>query len=205
MPRDTRQALIDAAVVVFGEIGFANCEIDDVLQRAKVTWDLFFDHFPSKDALAGAIIEEADTHTEQAMAGAMSMPASTLENLIVASFMTADMAERNALVRTAHLLRQRTLPPTSTTPGVLSWSITEAAIKTAVMDGDLLDDVDAEATVLTIQSALLGSHLLGRVTADDAFGRIAKIWRTILRAIARAERLPYLDALVIRISEQYSS
>lgn len=205
MESQTRQTIIESAIAIFGEVGFANTELDDVLERAGVTWDKFFANFPTKDALAVAIIEQADTQTEDVMLGAMSFPASSLENLIVTSLVITDMAQRDPLVQTAHALRQRTLSPGSATPRPPYWAITETAIKMAITDGDLREDIDVDATVLTIQAALLGSNMLAGATAEDVFGRIAKVWATILRAIAHPARLPALELFVDRVSQQYSS
>jgi TetR/AcrR family transcriptional repressor of nem operon len=49
---DSRQKLLDAAISLVREKGYAATSVDQVCQRAGVTKGAFFHHFKSKDALA---------------------------------------------------------------------------------------------------------------------------------------------------------
>ncbi len=69
---DTRQTIIDVAVDLFSEVGYANTEIHDMLKRAGITKGAFYNHFPTKEAVAAAIIVEADLRTRDVILGAMS-------------------------------------------------------------------------------------------------------------------------------------
>ena len=205
---DTRQTIIDAAVDLFSEVGYANTEIHDILKRAGITKGAFYNHFPTKEAVAAAIIAEADLRTDDVILGVMSSAASTLENLIVASLAVTDMIQRDSLARIANLLRPTSIRPNPTAPdtfGTSPWSITETAIKTAIADGDLLDDIDIEAVALTIRAAILGARLLPDTAAEDVFGRVAKVWQVILRGSVPAQKLPYFGLFVTRVAEQYST
>ena len=205
---DTRQTIIDAAVEVVSEVGYANTEIHDILKRAGITKGAFYNHFPTKEAVAAAIIAEADLRTHDVILGVMSSAASTLENLIVATLAVTDMTERDSLARIANLLRQMLIRPNAAAPntfGTSPWSITETAIKTAIADGDLLDDIDTDAVALTIQAALLGARLLPETAAEDVFGRVGKVWQVILRGSVPPQKLPYFELFATRVAEQYST
>ncbi len=204
--QDLRQSIIDAAVTLFGKAGYANVEVHDILKRAGITKGAFFSHFPTKDALAAAIISEADVRTRDVELGTMSSAASALENLIVATLVVADMTMRDDLTRVANVLRQRFVLSNPAPPEALcvpSWSLTEAALKTAIADGDLLDDIDVDATTLTIRSAVLGTTLLSDATADDVFGRIARVWQVLLRGNVPPHRLPHFEHFVTRVAARY--
>lgn len=48
-----RQAMIDAAVAEFGEMGFGNAGMDAIASRAKVSKRTLYNRFSSKEALFG--------------------------------------------------------------------------------------------------------------------------------------------------------
>jgi TetR/AcrR family transcriptional regulator, transcriptional repressor for nem operon len=52
--RNARRKLLDAAVCVIREKGYAATSVDDLCAKAGVTKGAFFHHFPSKDSLAVA-------------------------------------------------------------------------------------------------------------------------------------------------------
>lgn len=54
----TRQAVLVAAAEVIGERGYEAATIAEIIQRAQVTKGALYFHFPSKDALARAVIAE---------------------------------------------------------------------------------------------------------------------------------------------------
>ncbi|MFI5680991.1 ScbR family autoregulator-binding transcription factor [Streptomyces cellulosae] len=57
----TRRAILEAAAAVFDELGYEAATISEVLKRADVTKGAFYFHFPSKEALAGGVLELAVT------------------------------------------------------------------------------------------------------------------------------------------------
>ena len=54
----TRQRIIDAAVILFAENGYADTGLNDITAAAKVTTGAFYYHFASKESVANAIIRE---------------------------------------------------------------------------------------------------------------------------------------------------
>jgi TetR/AcrR family transcriptional repressor of nem operon len=53
----TKQRILDAALLVFREQGYAATTVDDLCRAANVTKGAFFHHFESKEAVALAAIE----------------------------------------------------------------------------------------------------------------------------------------------------
>jgi AcrR family transcriptional regulator len=53
----TRQAIVDAAYYLFRQRGFARVSLDDIALGATVTKRTLYNHFTSKDALLGAVLE----------------------------------------------------------------------------------------------------------------------------------------------------
>jgi len=56
-PATTRQRLIDAALYLFWERGFANTSMSELLSRAEVNSGSFYHFFESKEALLKAVLE----------------------------------------------------------------------------------------------------------------------------------------------------
>jgi AcrR family transcriptional regulator len=56
--RDTREELMEAALAVFAERGYREASVDDVAERAGYSKGAFYWHFPSKDDLFYALLEE---------------------------------------------------------------------------------------------------------------------------------------------------
>ena len=90
MPRDgtaTRTAILDAAEGLILDRGFAGTPVDEVTRAAGVTKGAFFHHFPSKQALAQALIEryaDADLgHLERKLRRAEELSTDPLQQLLV--------------------------------------------------------------------------------------------------------------------------
>lgn len=60
-----REKLLDAALRLIRERGFAACSVDDLCADAGVTKGAFFHHFPSKEALGVAAAQHWSTTTER--------------------------------------------------------------------------------------------------------------------------------------------
>ena len=50
--QETRARILEAAVELFGEVGFEATKVADVCERADVARQTFFNHFPSKSWLS---------------------------------------------------------------------------------------------------------------------------------------------------------
>jgi len=62
-PASARQRLLDAAVLIVRQKGFAATSVDDLCREAGVTKGAFFHHFASKDALGVAAADHWSTMT----------------------------------------------------------------------------------------------------------------------------------------------
>lgn len=71
--RANRRRLLDAAVAVFAERG-ADAEIREVAERAGLAVGTVYNHFPSKEDLLAAVVEEAASQCEAALNAALAEP-----------------------------------------------------------------------------------------------------------------------------------
>jgi TetR/AcrR family transcriptional regulator, transcriptional repressor for nem operon len=63
----TRRRIVGHATLLMYEKGYARTTIDDVIAAAEVTKGSFYFHFPSKEELGYAVIENASEHILSSM------------------------------------------------------------------------------------------------------------------------------------------
>ena len=77
----TREAIITAAAQVFQRSGYAAASLDEIAQAADVTKGALYFHFPSKAALAAAILREHHAAWERTAAAAPTWNLNALDTL----------------------------------------------------------------------------------------------------------------------------
>lgn len=70
----TRRAILDAAVALSRQVGFAKVTVRDICQAAGVTTGAFYHHFESKDALLNQGFNSLDAYLEEALSGMEGRP-----------------------------------------------------------------------------------------------------------------------------------
>ena len=202
----TRKTIILAAVELFDTVGYGSTTMGHIIDRAGITKGAFYYHFPTKESVAAAIIEDADTVIEVSTASAFGSPsAPMLECLIRTSFISADVTRNNALVRVGNLLRQalNQISPSGAAPYLVWRKVVIAMVRGAAAEGDVQDGIDVEALGHAIWSSLVGTALLSGATGEDPIPRLAQVWEITLRGVVPAESLPYFNAFVTRTAQQY--
>jgi AcrR family transcriptional regulator len=81
---DLRRALLDAARAVLREQGPDACSLREVARRAGVSHAAPYHHFPSREALLGALAEEAFAEMDRGMAEAQAAAPEAPEAQLVA-------------------------------------------------------------------------------------------------------------------------
>jgi AcrR family transcriptional regulator len=68
----TRQALVEGAVELFTERGYAGTSLDEIAKRAQVTKGALYHHFAGKSALFEAVFDTVDSIAVAKLSGALS-------------------------------------------------------------------------------------------------------------------------------------
>jgi AcrR family transcriptional regulator len=112
----TRQKILDAAIDLFSQVGYAAAGLGELIERAGMTKGALYHHFDSKDALATAIIEQGTNLTRDAFRHVCQSSSPALENMIHGVFVVTDLlvsdkrpAQPNNSPRTGRI-QQRSLP-----------------------------------------------------------------------------------------------
>lgn len=194
----TRRRIVGAAVELFGDAGFGMVDMVDVIALAGVSKGACYYHFPTKQSLAAAIIEESNARIAAAMAPLWESEAPAMHRLIIATFRFLELVETDATARIGYQLRQSLRE--SRAPGTRYQGDTEVVftdrLKKAMRDGHVRADINPEHTAYTLFTSLVGCQLLAEPFGDDPLKRFAEVWEFVLRAIATDEHLPALEEVV---------
>jgi AcrR family transcriptional regulator len=198
----TRRKILDAAVDVFNEVGYATADRGAIIERTGMTKGAFYHHFDSMEALASAIIEEGAKLVVTEL-GAMSDSFSpALENILHSTFITADLFASNKVVRTAERL---TLAfgkfNDAATAAYTTWveAMTVQA-RRAIAEGDIRAELDPHVVSESIIAATFGARILGPTPAgsNDLIRRLTQIWELLFPAIVTDASLGYYREFLAR-------
>ncbi|MEU6347759.1 ScbR family autoregulator-binding transcription factor [Streptomyces sp. NPDC047072] len=189
----TRRTIIEAAGAVFDEYGYAASTIAMVLERADVTKGALYFHFPSKESLAQAVLDE------QLSLGAVPPHPCKLQEIIDITFVFGQRLLGNPLLKGSVRLTvdQCSAPGVDHTGPFRQWGDhLEDMLHTARDQGELLPTVEPRDTAELLVGAFAGVQLMSRALSgrDDLGHRIAVMWRHILPGVAVPGLLPALDS-----------
>lgn len=114
---DLRRALLDAARAVLREQGPEGCSLREVARRAGVTHAAPYHHFPSREALLGALAAEAYAELDRAMAEAQAAAPAEPQAQLVAVGMGYLLHALRDPARFRLMTRPEHLAPAARPPG----------------------------------------------------------------------------------------
>lgn len=198
----TRRKILDAAVDVFTEVGFASADRGAIIERTGMTKGAFYHHFDSMEALATAIIDDGANLVVSEL-GAMSDSFSpALENILHGTFVTADLFATNRVVRTAE---QLTLAfgkfNDSAGKAYVAWiEAVTAEARRAIAEGDIREELDPRLVSESIIGATFGARMMGQNTGDgnDLVRRLTYMWELLFPAIVTETSLGYYREFLAR-------
>lgn len=204
----TRRRIIDSAVALINEIGYPASGLADIIERAELTKGALYYHFESKEAVATAIIEEGMDTILGAFRSAGRSGSPAMENIVHGWFVVADAIAADSIARAACRLL-RTFggfnPAAKAAYGVLEAEFSER-VRSAVDQGDVRSDIDADAVVATVLASMLGAELVSSAMTDgrDLRRRFAGTLEILLPAIVTGESLGYYREFLARQSMRIS-
>src|SRR5580693_383233 len=137
----TRQKILNAAMDLFSEVGYAAAGLGEIIERAGMTKGALYHHFDSKEALATAIIEQGDNLPRDVFGHVCQSSSPALENLIHGVFVVTDLLVSDKAARTAEQLARGLAEFNNAAshvwPNRLDAMTTQA--RRAITEGDLRD------------------------------------------------------------------
>ncbi|MGP4085313.1 ScbR family autoregulator-binding transcription factor [Streptomyces sp. KR55] len=189
----TRRAILEAAGAVFDEHGYTSTTIAMVLERAEVTKGALYFHFPSKESLAQAVLDE------QVPFGSIPSQPCKLQEVIDITFVVGQRLLSNALLRgSVRLAVDQCAPPGVDHTGPFrQWADhLTPLMEQARKQGELLPTVEPRDTVELLVGSFTGIQLMARALTgrSDLGRRLSVLWSHMLPSIAVPGLLLGLDS-----------
>lgn len=201
----TRQKIIDAAVGLFTDHGFAETGLKDITDRAQITTGAFYYHFGSKEGLAAAIVEQGWPKALEVFTRCTQSASPGLENVIVMTFSLSELMKSDKSVRISNHLNQA-LGQLSEEGrnGFRSRATTFVdGVAGSLRHSDLKEDVTFESVGNLVWITLHGCHLLSDAMMDDVFIRLSESWRVLLSSIVPSDSVDYFQKFLARTAAQF--
>ncbi|MFG2480589.1 ScbR family autoregulator-binding transcription factor [Streptomyces fagopyri] len=190
----SRHSILESAARVFDERGYDAASTNDILARTGLTRGALYHHFPSKEAIAVALVT---AHSE-----ALVVPDRAVKLQAVID-LTLEFAQRlqhdpvlRASVRLAVEQTSFSRPPQ--TAYEQSGAAILALLRQAEEQGEILPGVDIQEATSTIVGAFTGLQLMSQVYSNraDLPERIGAFWRFMLPGLATPGLLGRLHTTV---------
>ena len=196
-----RGPLVRAAAQQFAHKPYSSVNLDDVVAAVEVSRGAMYFHFPSKQALACAVIEEADKLGREAAVGVLANKLSGLETLIDLSYLIAVLDIREDWARAGlHLLGSigRVDELEARTLREVVGALTEIA-RRAATEGDITQECDPQDVARLLVSMYVGLRHASDLDRPEQFlPDLEKAWILLLPGFANPERMRYLSQFVRR-------
>ena len=189
----TRRTIVEAAGAVFDEHGYAASTIAMVLERAEVTKGALYFHFPSKESLAQAVLDE------QLSLGTVPPHPCKLQEIVDMTFVFGQRLRTDSLLKgSVRLTVDQCAPPGVDHTGPFrQWSEhLTGLLQEACEQGELLPTVQPRDTADLLVGAFAGVQLMSRALhgREDLGQRISVMWAHLLPGIAVPGLLTGLDS-----------
>jgi AcrR family transcriptional regulator len=210
----TRRKILDAAIDVFGDVGYAAAGWNTIIERTGMTKGALYHHFDSKESLASAIIEEGSETILVAFRNVCGSSSPALENMIHGTFTIANVLSTD---KTARAAEQLTAALTGFNEAAMRFcanmvELMAAQAQRAAAEGDLRQDLDPVVISESIVGAMFGTRLLynamaakgvaGRDADAGVHGGLAphvnQFWELMLAGIVTEASLAYFREFLSR-------
>ena len=193
----TRQRLIAAASRQFAHSPYSMVSLDDILAEAELTKGAMYFHFPSKQALASAIIDDLTEMSHAAVKKLLARKMSGLETLIDLVYLLAVQDTQDEVARAGVRLLE-TLDNTTTL--WQSWiEIVTALIRKAVAEGDVAEHLDPDDLAKMLVALWAGIRRISNLDQpEDYLDNLQKTWVLALPSFTNPDRIDYFTQFIKR-------
>jgi AcrR family transcriptional regulator len=199
----TREKLLTATAQAINDVTYERATLADIARRAGVTTGALYFHFPSKEALAHAVIETQSSRSQEKARATVEAGHPALEAMLrVSADLMRDIVD-DPLIRAGirltteiHILEA---PPTKSWH---DWIVFNDAMMTRARDeGDLNPAIDIPVVAEVLTGSIGGMHILSSLMEDipGLIYRAAALWHQFVQAYTPPEKAPFwagrVDAL----------
>ena len=193
----TRQRLIAAASHQFAHRSYSMVSLDDILAEAELTKGAMYFNFPSKQALASAIVDDLNEMSRAAVSELLARKMSGLESLIDLVYLLAVQDTQNEVARAGVRLLETLDSPTALWH---SWiELVTTLIQKAVTEGDVVDHHDPEDIAKTLVALWVGVRQISDLDQpEDHLGNLQIAWILALPSFTNPDRIDYFTQSIKR-------
>lgn len=174
----SRNLILRAAAEVFDERGYDSASTTEILERSGLTRGALYHHFPSKEAIAIALLS---LHGETVAATTQPVK---FQAVIDHTFLFAFGLQRDPVLRACVRLavEQTSFRSHASTPYEQSGAAVQALLSQALEQGELLPGVDLAEAADMITGTFTGIQVMSRVQTgrEDLPERVSTMWRFLL-------------------------
>ncbi|MFB9905712.1 ScbR family autoregulator-binding transcription factor [Allokutzneria oryzae] len=188
---NTRERLLVAAASVFESQGYGQARLTDICRAVGVTKGALYCHFPSKEALALALLEkQAGVWHRQAASVRLRQPSEPyrLQDLIDVTYAVLADLRQDPVARAAHrvLFQDRVFDLVGGMQVVSCVTLVRDMLHEAQHHGELRRDVDLREAAEGIVGSVIGVRVLSRAMCDyeDVTERLETMWRMWVTLLA---------------------
>ncbi|GAA1912253.1 ScbR family autoregulator-binding transcription factor [Streptantibioticus ferralitis] len=188
----TKRTILEAAAEVFDEFGYEGASTTEIIARGGFTRGALYFHFPSKEALADAVMS---AQSEWLVPPVRKLKLQTVIDL------TLHFAERlrtDVVLRAAVRLsvEQASNKNPNRAPYQEPMNLIEELLKEARDTGELLPGVEPEEVARVLVGAFTGIQIMSQVydRRQGLPGRISVLWKYLLPSLAVPDLVPHLSA-----------
>jgi AcrR family transcriptional regulator len=196
----TRRKILDAAIDVFNEVGYAAADRGTIIERTGMTKGAFYHHFDSMESLASAIIEEGAKLVLNVSDGMSDSFSPALENILHSTFVTANLFASDKVVRAAEQLTLAFGKFNDSAAAYTAWvEAMTAEAGRAITEGDIREELDPRMVSESIIAATFGARILSHTTpSGDLIRRLTQMWELLFPAIVTDTSLAYYREYLAR-------
>ena len=197
----TRQRLIAAASRQFAHRPYYTVSLDDILTEAELTKGAMYFHFPSKQALAVAIIENLAEVSRTAVIELVARRMSGLETAIDLIYLLAVQDIQHEVVRAGVRLLESLDDNTAMPPALWhSWiEFITTLIQKAVTEGDVVDHDDPEDIAKMLVALWVGIRRISDLDELEHYlDNLEKAWILALPSFTNPDRIDYFTQFIKR-------
>jgi TetR/AcrR family transcriptional repressor of nem operon len=173
--KDARTKLLDAALHVIRDRGYAASSVDDICRAAGVTKGAFFHHFRTKEDLAVAATEHFGKMADALYAedwSALEDPAARVLGYVALrrEIIAGEFSEFTCLLGTLVQEAYASSPAirAACEAGIVGHGLRLAPDIALALAAAGRDDVDARSVALHVQAAIQGGFILAKATGNPA-------------------------------------
>lgn len=179
---DNHLRVLQSSAALFAERGFLGTSVTELVESAGLTKSAFYSYFPSKEALAVAIVEHTAAQWPPLIARFEALKAPALDTVIALSFEVADRNATDIVVRAGtRLSLERDTIKTPIPPPFEGWVDEIERLLSPAGEFELMGlSTPADVAARVIVTCLIGAQQLAGNGEADLSKRLAEVWTVIL-------------------------